>query len=56
MYRIELIRRIGEDKVLELEKDTGNPDKYTASDYKVIHTEYTKKVKELRARLEATTN
>jgi hypothetical protein len=56
MYRIELIKRIGEDRVLEIEKDAGNPMKYTASDYKAIHTQYTKKVKELRARLETTTN
>jgi len=51
MYRIGLIAKIGEEKVLQLEIDAGNPVKYTASDYKTIHIEYSKKIKMLKGLL-----
>jgi hypothetical protein len=48
-YRMALIAKIGSQRVLMLETDSETPKKYTASDYAVIHAEYSAKIKELKS-------
>ena len=46
-YRFELIKRIGEDRVLALDVELPAP-RLKASDYEAIHKQYQQKIKELK--------
>lgn len=46
-YKLELDNRIGPDRLLALDVEL-KPKKYTAEDYKNIHTEYQQKIKVLK--------